>query len=231
MMIKSSSVRKSDIRIQEGTVGGRTFYVRLPDEKEERPLCFRRISKNIEMRCTNPAGYKTSHNGTGACGYHGGAATENVAMSNITTGRNSFATRSRLNDQVQKYLSMDRTKLLDLTEQLAFGKAIFDEFVNFYPTPDDEKYGIWLMRFQNMLTSLGTLVEKMSRIDTRNTLTAAQVLYLRATVADILMKYLTDPYDRERAAKELAARLGGEVDNTVDMLPSEAMVGVEAIDA
>ena len=162
--------------------------------------------------------------------YHGGGSGEATALSNITSGRHSPATRHRLNDSVQRYLNMDRNKLLDLTDQLAYGKVIFDEFVAKYPSPDDENYGIWLMRFQNMLSVLGNLVEKMSRIDTRNSLTAAQVLYLRATVADILMKYLPDPYDRERAAKELAARMGGEVDNVVDMMPSEAAVSMEVMD-
>ena len=220
-MIKFETVVKREITVEEGTVGGRTYTVRLPNEKEPRPLCFRRIASNKEMRCTNPAGYKTSHNGTGACAYHGGAATEAVALSNITSGKYSVATRSRLNGQVQRYLNMDRSQLLDLTEQLAFGKAVFDEFVEKYPTPDDVNYGMWLSRFQNMLGSLGSLVEKMSRIDTRNTLTAAQVMYLRATVADLLMKYLKDPYERERAAKELASRLGGEVSDNVEMRPSE----------
>lgn len=226
-MIKYDAIQKHHISVTSGTVGGDTYNVKLPRESEARPLCFRRISSNTTMRCTNPAGYKTSHNGTGACLYHGGGSGESVAMTNITTGKHSKSTRSRLNDNVQTYLNMDRTKLLDLTEQLAYGKAIFDEFIEGYPRPEDEHYGVWLNRFMLMLSSLGTLVEKMSRIDTRNTLTAAQVLYLRATVADILMKYLPDPYDRERAAKELASRMGGEVSEEVSMLPSE--IDVEGI--
>jgi hypothetical protein len=56
-------------------------------------------------------------------------------------------------------------------------------------------------------------------VENRNTLTAAQVLYLRATVADIIMKYLPDPFERERAAKEIANRMGGDM--TVQMQPSE----------
>ena len=62
---------------------------------------------------------------------------------------------------------------------------------------------------------MSNLVEKISKIDNRNALTAAQVLYLRATVADLLMKYLPDPQLREKAAKELAVRLGGDVEVTM----------------
>lgn len=226
-MIKFDNVKQSNIRTEKDTVGGDTYYVILPREKEERPLCFRQISKDKTMRCTNPAGYKTYHNGTGACLYHGGGSGEKVAISKITTARGSAVMRNRLSADVNRYLQMDRSKLLDLTEQLAYGKVIFDLFVNEYPDPTDDNYGIWLIRFQNLLSTIGTLVEKMSRIEMRSTLTAAQVLYLRATVADILMKYLPDPYDRERAAKELASRLGGEVQETVEMQPSEIYTEVE----
>jgi len=216
MSIKFSSVRKSDLREEEGTPGGRTYWIRDRREDIEKPLCFRVIHGQPDMRCSNPAGYKTWHNGTGACAFHGGAASDNPAISH---GKYATVSKSRLAGSIDKYLNQDRGKLLDLTEQLAFSKAIFEEFQEKFPDPNDDMYGVWLGRFLNLIGSLGNLVEKMSRIESRNALTAAQVLYLRATVADILMKYIPDPAERTRAAKELASRLGGDV--SADMRPSE----------
>jgi hypothetical protein len=118
--------------------------------------------------------------------------------------------RGTLRKRVDEYLEKDRNSLLDMTEELAITRSIFDEFLEYYPDPQSEDYGIWFHRFQEVLGTLGTLVEKMSRIDTRNTLTAAQVLYIRATMVDIILKYLPDPEKRELMVRELAARLGGD---------------------
>lgn len=229
LMIKHSSIPEKNIRVDKGTVGGDTYYITLPKELDERALCFRRISTDHSMRCTNPAGYKTYHNGTGACAYHGGNAGEKSAAAMVKTGRFSTATKMRLANSVQQYIAQDRAQLLDLTEQLAISKAIFDEFVENFPEPSAKEYGLQLNRFMSIISALGNLVEKMSRMDNRNTITTAQVLYLRATVADILMKYLKDPYDRERAAKELASRMGGEVNSTIDIKSSEVSMNAEVL--
>jgi hypothetical protein len=51
------------------------------------------------------------------------------------------------------------------------------------------------------------LVDNISKIESRNAITANQVLYLRATIANILVTWITDPSDRERAVKELTTRM------------------------
>jgi hypothetical protein len=218
MSVEFSKIRAGNIREEPGTPGGTTYFVKLPANREEKAICFRRMHKDHALRCTNPAGYKTWHVGTGACAFHGGNTSANP---NIRTGRTAFVTRTRLNDQIQEYLNQDRGKLLNLDYELATAKAIYAEMVSLFPEPGDDNYGIWLNRFLNVIGSIGTLVEKISRTDARNTLTAAQVLLLRATVADLFSKYITDPNVRERAARELAARLGGEVAQNVDMRRSE----------
>lgn len=217
MSVEFSKVKPKNIRTQTNTPGGDTYFIVLPGERVERALCFRRKKKEPLQRCTNPAGYGTWHDGTGACKFHGGSASIHP---NVQTGRFAVVTKTRLADQINQYLMMDRAKLLDLTHELAAMRVIFDEFLNTFPDTNDQDYGVALNRCVNIIGTLGSLAEKMSRIETRNTLTAAQVLYLRATVADILMRYLTDPADREKAAKELAARLGGDVEVN-DMKPSE----------
>lgn len=217
MSVNINDVKKSYIKEEEGTNGGTTYYVRLPNSKVSDALCFRAIHKQPELRCTNHAGAGTWHLGTGPCKFHGGNA--GGEKGNLKTGKTAFVTRGRLGAAIQEYLSQDRSKLLDMTEQLAATKAIYDEFINNVPEYDDEKWGIFLSRFQNIVRSMNELVNGISVIDNRNTLTAAQVLYLRATVADILMKYITDPSIRDRAARELANRMGGDME--VELQPRE----------
>ena len=247
MSIEFDKVLHRNIRAEEGTAGGKTYYVILPNQEDERALCFRRTKEDLSKRCTNPAGYGTWHLGTGACKFHGGATSENLS-GNIKSGRTATITRQRLASSIQSYLELDRNDLLDMTYELAATKAIYDELLSIFPEPPTledfdfrdyvgnaeglkealkifaakiDEYGSYFLKMQQMIGSLGNLAEKMSRIETRNSLTAAQVLYLRATVADLLIKYIADPNDRERAAKELANRMGGEIRTEIEMKPSE----------
>jgi hypothetical protein len=209
----------------EGTPGGVTYVIKLPNEQDGRPICFRKMRSDPAMRCTNTAGYKTDHVGTGACMYHGGNNTKNAR---IIHGRDAKVTRLRLNDKIQEYLNKDRNELLDLTYHLAATRVIFDEFIEDFPKANEENYGVWFHRFTQIIGTLGTLVEKISRVDNRASLTAAQVLYIRASMVDLFMKYIPDPDIREMAVRELAKRMGGDVE--ADMRPSEIALPQSVID-
>ena len=221
MAIEKSRARI--VSVDEGTVGGDTYCIKIPGEREQ-DLCFRRIHNQKGMRCTNVAGYKTNHVGTGACSFHGGNSTKNP---NFTTGRHAKSTRKRLDAQIQHYLGKDRGELLDMTYHLAATRAIFDEFLMDFPDPKSDEYGLWFGRFQGIIGTLGTLVEKITKVDARNSLTAAQVLYIRACMVDIFMKYIPEVEMRERAIRDLANRMGGDVE--VTMRPSE-IPGVRMIE-
>ncbi len=203
-------------KVDKETIGGATYWITINGNgRTPKTLCYRKMHKDPNLRCTHEAGYGTDHVGTGACKYHGGAK----KTPTITTGKHAIQTKKRLADKIETYLMKSRDELLDLTEQLAATRAIFDEFMMKFPTTDDESYGLWFNRFNLLVSTLGTLVEKISRVDTRNTLTAAQVLYLRATMIDILLKYVPDPDMRERVVREIATRMGGDME--VSMKPSE----------
>jgi hypothetical protein len=135
------------------------------------------------------------------------------------TGRKAVKTKNRLADQIDDYLNKDREDLLDLTYHLAATRVIFDEFIEGYPDPEADDYGLWFHRFTNLIGTMGTLVEKISKVDARNSLTAAQVLYIRAVMVDMFLKYIPDPDLREQALRDLASRMGGDVE--VSMKPSE----------
>lgn len=215
------------VKVDSDTAGGPTYFVKLPYKREEEAICFRRKSTkkgDTGQRCTNRAGYGTWHLGEGACKLHGGCAGRPPL-----TAKNAVQAKRRLQSKVDEYLNKDRSELLDLTSELAFTRAMFDEFTENFPDPTDDNYGIAFHRFSVIVGTLGSLVEKMSKIDSRNTLTTAQVLYLRATIADIFLKYLPDPMTRERAVRELANRLGGDV--SLEMRPSEFVANNRMLEA
>lgn len=202
------AIHKDDcraIREEEGTAGGVTYHITKKGKgQEEQPVCFRRLTDGSGNRCSRKAGYGTWHLGEGACKFCGGTAGRKP-----TTGRHAKMARRRLKKTVEKYLANDHTRLMDLTPELATMRILFQEFIEDFPVSTDDNFGIELHRVTNLVGTIGTLVDKISRIESRNTLTAAQVLYLRVTMADILMKYIADPDDRDRAVAELADRVGG----------------------
>jgi hypothetical protein len=213
-------------KVDPESIGGATYWVKIAgSDNHKGPICFRKMKNQPHLRCTHPAGYTTDHPGTGACKYHGGAKKRPT----ISTGVYAVQTKKRLKSKIDDYMLKSRDELLDLTEHLAAARVIFDEFLDAFPDTSSEEYGLWFMRFNTLLITISNLVDKVSRIDSRNTLTAAQVLYLRATMIDILMKYVPEPDMRERVVKELAARMGGDLE--IEMKPSEVSLNARFIDS
>jgi len=194
-------------REEEGTPGGVTYHITKRGRgQKEAPLCFRPLANSLTEgtgnRCTNTAGKGTWHVGEGACRKHGGNAGRPP-----TTGKYAFRARERLADRIEYFLEHDYDKLMRLDTELAALKLLILDFIEEFPSPDDKKFSIAVTRLTAMIQAAGSLVEKISRVESRNALTTQQVLYLRVTMADILMKYV--PVEkRERAIAELAQRVG-----------------------
>jgi hypothetical protein len=203
---------KVTIREEQGTPGGVTYWITHNDdpERSEIALCFRTLNgvdnRGKGLRCNRPAGMGTSHYGTGACRLHGGNT--NITAS-IRSGKNAVVTRAVLQDKIEEFLTGDSSDLSDLSIELASMRAIFHEFLENFPNVDEDNYGIAISRATKLVAAIGTLLEKISKIENRNTLTAAQAMYLQATVADILLKNISDPAVRDRAVKELTNRMSG----------------------
>lgn len=224
-------VRLSEIlhkTVEKGTLGGDTFWIEHPDwQGEERALCLRKVSRRNmkrnhlppDSRCAREAGWGTWHIGEGACKTHGGSD-KRTDPSRIKNGKRAPASRNELKRRIDAYIEDgDRDTMLDLTYELGALRVLFEELIAYFPDPTDEKYTIQVNRAVTMIQATGSLVDKISKIQSRNNITAAQVMYLRAVVADILAKYLTDPDYRERAVKELMARVeGGETDQETRMV-------------
>lgn len=213
------------IKEEQNTPGGTTYWVVdvHNGEKQERAVCYRLLNgldkKGQGFRCNRPAGMGTNHYGSGACRLHGGV----TSLSTLKTGRSAVVTRTVLQDKIEEFLSGDLSDLSDLSLELAAMRAIFHEYLENFPQIDEDNYGIALVRATKLVASIGTLLEKISKIEARNTLTAAQALYLQATVADILLKHLPDVTLRELAVKELTNRISGvEIGNKISVIQKES---------
>jgi len=199
------------IEIIEGTPGGKTYI--FYDKKHKRKLykCNRKTSTEDakEDKCNKYAGWRTDHTGTGACYLHGGTAGRKAT---IADRRQSFMARYRLQDKIDVLLQ-DTEALLDLSTELAAAKAIAQELIETFPEREDDHFTIHLARFTNVLKTLANVTDKISLIQSRQALTAAQVMYVRAAIVDVFVKHIKDPTEREHAVKDLVFRLGGTDEN------------------
>lgn len=202
-----------DLYVDDETIGGDTYHVRLRGETEFKPLCYRRYGgKNNKaangeyLRCGMPAGWGTDHQGTGACKRCGGL---NDGTANITTGKYATKTKKRMKDKIDAYLQKDKRELYDLTYELATMKALFEEFSENLPDYDDADFNLSANRISNLVGTIGTLIDKISRIEARNALTMGQLLLFRHVFSEILMKYIPDTVMQDLAIAELVDRAGG----------------------
>ena len=216
------SLRESEVlhvTVETGTLGGDTYWVEHPDwENQERALCYRRIKTAeakglpLDSRCSYESGWGTDHLGEGACRHHGGkGGSTKVGFKN---GRSAKSTRTGLKEKIDTYIEDgDRQMMLDLSFELGSLRVLFQELIEYFPKQDSENYTIEISRVVKMVQATGSLVDKISKIDSRNNITSAQVMYLRVVMADILSKHSPDPDKRERAVMELMSRVrGGEGD-------------------
>jgi hypothetical protein len=235
MPINKSDVLK--IREESGTIGGVTYWITRKDDpdQEEKSLCFRVLNgvdnRGKGFRCNRPAGMNTTHYGTGACKLHGG----NNELSTLKTGKSAVLTRTILQDKIEEFLDGDSADLTNLTVELATLRAIFSEFLENFPKYEGDltkteavDYGVALARAMKLTSSISSLLEKISKIEARNTLTAAQALYLQATVADILLKHISDPNNRDRAVRELTNRMSGVDLNRIGVVQKNTWTAEES---
>ena len=203
------------ITTEKGTDGGDTHWVEYPKWKgDEKAICYRRLrmagrKEEIphDARCSQPAGYGTWHPGNGACRFHGGASGKN--------GSNNKMKRRHIRHLIDEYIqSGDRDSMLDMTYELASVKVMFKDLIENFPDVEDKKYSSSVNKAITMVQATGSLVDKISKIQSRNNITAAQVMYLRVVMAEILVKHIPNIDRREKAVKELMTMIpGGEGDS------------------
>lgn len=198
------------------TLGGSTYWVESSLwQGQEKAMCFRKVrSWDDGAYCSRPAGWGTDHIGTGGCKWHGGSAATPAALMNLEHGRGATVLRKSLQNRIDQYVeSGDKNSLYDLSYQVGTMQVLLKEVIESFPEPGEAGYGAAITRITNMVQATGSLIDKISSIESRNALTAAQVLYLRARLADWIVKWLPDPEKRDLALAELASAIPGGKDD------------------
>lgn len=150
--------------------------------------------------CQRPSGWGTAHVGTGRCKLHGGNA-----GAPIRTGARAVKTSRQLRDKIQRHIK--DTNPLDLTEELALLRALIDHFrekldeAEADPTREDA--GTFLLLVQGVQKVADTI----SKIQSRELLTAGEMMLLLATLATVLREEVTDGQVLRRITGKLRSRL------------------------
>lgn len=189
-------------------LGGDTYWVRTTDWPDEfRALCWRK--RRVGGFCGASAGKGTDHPGSGACHIHERRTADEYVIQRLTNGRQAMTTRRSLKSRVDKFVEEDQGDLFDLTKELALQRVLLEELKEEYDEVEQKAKGVMQRRMLEQVTAIRQTIEAISKIQSRDALTAAHVLYLRATVADILIQYIDDPKKREMAVRTLVTRVAG----------------------
>lgn len=150
--------------------------------------------------CGNPAGARTSHKGEGKCYKHGGAS--NGAP--LKHGRYAYSIHGKLGDKIRKH--MENPNPLDLSPELALLRAriefLTDEIskTDAKPTPSETSMMLLLVQ------GIQKVADTISKIQTREVLTAREVEYLLHTLVDILKGWDGKTFNADACALELQCR-------------------------
>jgi hypothetical protein len=134
----------------------------------------------------------------GRCSKHGGTS----PGAPIRHGRYSLTHRQALAEKVEHFL--DDPAPGDLTAELALLRGFLQDYL--------ERFGEHqalraedIQFLAGLIREVGAMVERVARILNQTALTAAEVTYLEARLADLLVDYVPDPEARRRFLDELGA--------------------------
>jgi len=140
--------------------------------------------------CQRPAGWGTDSNG-GRCKQHGGAGGRKPKH-----GRYAATRSESLQEKIRQY--REEGSPAEMWEELAVLRAVLQEWLSDMETVDEDGVSVLL----DLQDSIRRTLDTINKIQTRSALTAAEVEYLQARVADIFRSYVPKE-NREAALDEL----------------------------
>lgn len=159
--------------------------------------------------CTRPAGWGTQHSGEGKCKLHGGAATGRP----LIHGRYAKSPNGRLGKKIREH--MEDPNPLDLRPELALLRSLIDHFMGkleeIEKDPTREDAGTFLLLIQG----IQKVVDTISKVQTREALTANESMYLLVSLADILQTEIgyirREEIGEEQALRHILGKLRSRV--------------------
>lgn len=159
-------------------------------------------------------GWGTEHPGEGRCKLHGGASPRGIESAAYKTGLYSKYLPQTINNKVQAFLEADP---LELVSEMALLRALLAEYISRFEHSNPGARDIVLLA--DLAERVGKFSERINKMRNESALTGAEMAYLAARVADIVVKYIDDP-DAQRAfvqdlvgvmGRPSALEAGGEV--------------------
>jgi len=140
--------------------------------------------------CKRPAGWGTDSS-EGRCKQHGGAGGRPPKH-----GRYAAERSDSLQEKIREY--REDPDPAEMWEELAVLRAVLQEWLSDMDAVTEDSVGV-LLDLQN---AIRRTLDSINKIQTRSALTAAEVEYLEARVADIFRAYVPKE-NREAAVEEL----------------------------
>jgi hypothetical protein len=164
--------------------------------------------------CKNPAGYGTEHPGEGRCKFHGGNN-----WSPCTTGRYAVKARKKFKRNLGKFYAEDLHQVMDLTDELAFLRALLQERIdNLDELGDQAIQSKECDVLRALIDDISKVAVRYARIRSETALTAAEITYLQAILATLIGDYV--PKDRQAEfVGELERYLGFDAGHTPPLGP------------
>jgi len=152
-------------------------------------------SKSTGAACKLPAGYGTSHLGTGRCKFHGGKTPSGPDSVHFKHGRYAEAFKNQFAQHYAAALTDEQP--LDLLPELAMQRAMLTRYVEIV----GGRKRVSMAQLTTIVAMSETIVKTAVRIiEARNktALTGAEVTFILSGMRQVLEKYVPDP-DQQRA--------------------------------
>ena len=141
-------------------------------------------------KCQRPAGWGTDRDG-GRCKQHGGSGGRPAKH-----GRYAAERSEDLQEKIEEYRADDRPS--EMWEELALLRAVLQQWLSDMDAVTEDNVSVLL----DLQDSIRRTLDSINKIQTRTALTAAEVDYLQARIADLFSEYVP-PEKRDDALSDL----------------------------
>jgi hypothetical protein len=159
----------------------------MPRPHDRFPRCDARHRKQPELRCQLPAGWGTSHPGSGRCKHHGGS-------SRITHGRYSVIRRPSVQQRLDELKAVDADPL-DLLEELHLLRALVIDFIERYDLAledDSPRQRLDIADASRLIERIARVVDTIHRTQQEHTISLETFKRLMEQMALAVTRYVSD---------------------------------------
>ena len=159
--------------------------------------------------CQHPAGFRTDHPGEGKCYLHGGKTPRGIQSPHFVHGRASRyeeSMRESLRERIEALRQFDPYSLED---ELLLVRALLGEILDQDDgSPDEAKRERMMYRATSMIEQITRTVERMVKMRNDTAITAVEVGAIAMRFIDILVRYIPEPKQQDKAIEEVTSLVG-----------------------